>query len=98
MATNLKLLKLEGPAVNQHLYQSMLRSLMYVAIGTQPDIMFTIHYLSQHSIALGNEHLNAMKHVHHYLIGTQDLGLCFYRCQLACTLIGYSDSNCACNP
>src|SRR5260370_40881973 len=60
--------------------------------------MFTIHYLSQHSIALGDEHLNAMKHVYHYLIGTQDLGLCFYGHQLAHTLIGYSNSDWAGNP
>ena len=34
MATNLKLPKLEGPTIDQRLYQSMLGSLMYAAIGT----------------------------------------------------------------
>ncbi len=62
MAANLKLPKMESPTVNQHLYQSMLGSLMYVAIGTQPNIMFTVHCLSQYSIAPGEKHLNAMKH------------------------------------
>ena len=52
MATNLKLLKLGVLVVDHHLYQSILRSLMYTAIRTRPDIMFTVHYLSQHSIAL----------------------------------------------
>ena len=33
MAANLKLPKLESPEVDQHLYQSMLGSLTYVAIG-----------------------------------------------------------------
>ena len=53
MAANLKLPKLEGLTINQCLYQSMLGSLMYVAIGTQPDIMFLVHYLSQFSGAPG---------------------------------------------
>ena len=71
MAANLKLPKLEGPSVN-------LGSLMYMAIRTQPNIMYAIHYLSQHSIAPRELHLNAMKCVYCYLIGTQDLGLVFH--------------------
>ena len=82
MATNLKLPKLESPAINQKLYQSMLGSLMYVVIGTCPNIMFAVHYLSQHSIAPGNEHLNAMKQVYCYLVGTPDLSLIFFGNQL----------------
>src|SRR5260370_41113526 len=79
MATNLKLPKLENLEVDQHLYQSMLGLLMYAAIGMHPNIMYAVHFLSQHSIALGSEHLNAMKHVYHYLIGTPDLSLTFFR-------------------
>ena len=66
------------PAIDQCLYQSMLGSLMYAAIRTQPNIMFAIHYLSQHSIALGEEHLMAMKCVYRYLNGTPDLGLTYH--------------------
>jgi len=40
MAVNIKLPKLETLEVDQHLYQLMLGSLMYMVIGTQPDIMF----------------------------------------------------------
>ena len=68
MAANLKLPKLEGLSINQQLYQSMLGSLMYVAIGTQPNIMYAVHYLSQHSIAPGEVHLNAMKHIYILLL------------------------------
>jgi len=78
MATNLKLLKLESLEVDQCLYQSMLGLLMYAAIRMHPDIMYAIHFLSQHSIALGLEHLNAMKCIYCYLIGTSDLGLTFF--------------------
>ena len=64
MASNIKLPKLEALEIDQQLYQSMLGSLMYAATGTRLDIMFAIHYLSQFSIALGLDHLNAMKHVY----------------------------------
>ncbi len=78
MTTNLKLPKLEVPAIDQHLYQSMLGLLMYMAIRTRPDIMFAVHYLSQHSITLGEEHLTAMKRIYWYLNGTPDLGLTYH--------------------
>src|SRR5260370_38212226 len=91
MATNLKLPKLENLEVDQHLYQSMLGSLMYTAIGMHPDIMYAVHFLSQHSITPGPEHLNAIKHMYHYLIGTLDLGLIFFRNQLKHGLVSFSN-------
>src|SRR5258708_6343050 len=98
MATNLKLPKMESPTIDQCVYQSMLGSLMYTAIGTQPDIMFAIHYLSQHSIAPGEKHLNTMKHIYHYLNGTSDLGLLFYGNQFNCDLVSFSNSDWAGDP
>src|SRR5260370_18726013 len=98
MAANLKLPKLESPEVDQCLYQSMLGSLMYVAIGTCPNIMFAVHSLSQHSIAPGEEHLNTIKCVYHYLIRTRDLGLMFHSKRLNDNLIGFSDSDWAGDP
>ncbi len=78
MATNSKLLILESLEIDQCLYHSMLGSLMYAAIRTCPDIMYAVHSLSQHSIAPGPEHLNVIKCMYHYLIGTLDLGLTFF--------------------
>src|SRR5260370_37576537 len=71
----------------------MLALLMYAAIGTCPDIMYAIHFLSQHSIALGSEHLNAIECTYCYLIGTPDLGLTFYGNQLKCGLTSFSNSD-----
>src|SRR5258707_9411735 len=71
---------------------------MYAVIGTWPNIMFAVHYLSQYSIAPGEKHLNAMKHIYHYLNRTSDLGLLFYGNQFNCNLIGFSDSDWASNP
>src|SRR5260370_32184363 len=98
MAANLKLPKLESPEVDQCLYQSMLGSLMYAAIRTHPNIMFAIHFLSQHSIAPGEEHLNVIKCIYCYLIGTQDLRLIFHGKQLNENLVGFSDSDWARDP
>src|SRR5258708_13233810 len=71
---------------------------MYVVIGTQPNTMFTVHYLSQYSIAPGEKHLNAMKCIYHYLNRTSDLRLLFYGNQFNCNLIGFSDSDWASDP
>ena len=60
MSSNIKLPKLGALEIDQHLYQSMLGSLMYMATGTRPDIIFAVHYLSQFSIAPGLD-LVAMK-------------------------------------
>ncbi len=60
--------------------------------------MYAVHYLSQHSIAPGEPHLNAMKCIYHYLIGTQDLGLVFHGDRLNCNLVGFSDLDWAGDP
>src|SRR5260221_12022294 len=93
MAINIKLPKLETPEVDQHLYQLMLSSLMYAVIGTQPDIMFTMHYLSQFLVAPGLEHIMALKCVYQYLNGTQDLGMTFHGNWIRDDIIGFMDSD-----
>src|SRR5258708_15228585 len=91
MAANIKLPKLEVPAVDQHLYQSMLGSLMYAVIGTHPNIMFTIHHLSQFLAAPSLEHLVAMKQVYQYLSGTRNLRNTYHGNQIGNELIGFID-------
>ncbi len=60
--------------------------------------MFAIHYLSQHSIAPGEEHLTAMKCVYRYLNGTPDLGLTYHGNRLNDDLMGFADSDWAGDP
>ncbi len=93
MAVNIKLPKLETPEVDQHLYQSMLGSLMYAATGTWPDIMFAMHYLSQFSVAPSSEHITALKRVYQYLNGTWDLGMTFHGNRIRDDIIGFTDSD-----
>jgi hypothetical protein len=93
MAANLQLDKLESPSVDTKLYQSMLGSLMYAAIGTHPDISFAVNTLAQHATAPGDHHLCMLKHVFHYLAGTTNYHLVFNRHANDSSLVGYSDAD-----
>jgi Reverse transcriptase (RNA-dependent DNA polymerase) len=64
MISKLRLEKLDSPAVDLKLYQSMLGFVMYAMIGTQPDLVFAIGYLSHHTATPGDEHLSALKSVY----------------------------------
>lgn len=52
-------------------YRSLVGSLMYLAIGTQPDIAHAVQQLCHHLDCYGPVHWKAAKHVTHYLKGTQ---------------------------
>src|SRR5258708_7727748 len=93
MAINIKLPKLETPEVDQCLYQSMLSSLMYAVIGTWPDIMFAVHYLSQFSVAPSSEHITALKCIYQYLNGTWDLRMTFHGNWIRDDIIRFMDSD-----
>ena len=73
-------------------YHALIGSLMYIAMGTHPDIAFMVQQLSQYLDCYGLTHWDAAKYVVHYLKGTQSLWL-----QLGGTsvmdLVGYMDSN-----
>jgi len=58
-------------------YRKLIASLMYLAVGTRPDISFAVGYLSQFNSCNGPEHLAAAKRIVRYLKGTANLGLCF---------------------
>ncbi len=78
MDTNVKLTCLDemGELLpNNHEYQRAMGSLMYAAIATRPDIMFSVTQLSQFSHAPREAHWTAVKHVFRYLAGTEELGI-----------------------
>ncbi len=64
---------------------------MYAVIGTRPDIMFAVHYLSQFSVAPGLEHIMALKCVYQYLNGTWDLRMTFHGNQIGNDIIRFTD-------
>jgi hypothetical protein len=73
-------------------YRSAIGSLMYLMVGTRPDIAATVGVLSQFSENPGELHWRAVKHCFRYLQGTQDYGLLFEKDDFG-QLIGYSDAD-----
>ena len=60
-------------------YQSIIGSLLYLMIGTRPDIAFTITHLLQFSTNPTEDHYKAAQHACHYLVGTHDYKLVYTR-------------------
>ena len=74
----------------RRLYQSMVGALMYVMLGTRPDIAFAVSTLGQHNANPTTQHLQAAKQVLRYLKGTAELSLNFGRVG---GFVGYVDSD-----
>jgi hypothetical protein len=56
-------------------YREAIGSLMYAALGTRPDIMFSVSFLLQFMQNPGRAHWEAVKRVMRYLKGTMDIRL-----------------------
>lgn len=75
-------------------YRQVIGSLMYLAVGTRPDIAFAVSNLSQFLANPSVEHWNAAKRVLRYLRGTTELGLVFSgECREPNVLVAYSDAD-----
>ena len=77
-------------------YMNAVGALMYLAIGTHPDIAYAVGKLAQYNNDPGRQHWQAVKHIFHYLKGTMDLKLTYsaMKSPIASHLfITYSDSD-----
>ena len=92
---NVKLTKSEAEsnAVDPVKYQSIVGSLLYVAIATRPDIAQAVGVVSKFNSRPSQIHLTAAKRVLRYLKGTSDLVLKFQQSEKGCCLVGYSDAD-----
>lgn len=72
-------------------YRELIGSLMYLAIGTRPDIANTVSRLSQHTNDPGNQHWKDAKRLLRYLAGTKHLALKYTK--TGDLLFGYSDAD-----
>jgi hypothetical protein len=72
-------------------YSQMIGSLMYLASATRPDISFAVSKLSRFTSNLGDEHWRALERVMHYLVGTMDYRIHYFRYPVV--LEGYGDAN-----
>jgi hypothetical protein len=73
-------------------YRSLIGSLMYIAIGTRPDIAYAVGRLASFLDCYRPEHWQAAIRVLRYLKGTRSLALRLSGQNSLC-LVGYSDSD-----
>ena len=73
-------------------YQSIIGSLLYLMIGTRPDIAFAVTKLAQFATNPSQEHFDRAKYICHYLVGTMDYAL-VYDGKSGKGLTAYTDSD-----
>jgi hypothetical protein len=73
-------------------YRRLVGSLRYLA-HTQPDMAFSVGYVSRFMQRPTTEHQQAMKCIIRYVAGTLDHGLHCPRCPGVAHFVRYSDSN-----
>jgi ketosteroid isomerase-like protein len=94
MDVNVKLDVFEGEEiVEQVLYQSIVGSLMYAALGTRPDIAYTVSGLSKYTSCPRSIHMTAAKRVLRYLKGTSSMKLHYHNTDKDPNICGYTDSD-----
>jgi hypothetical protein len=92
MGTNGHLnLDLGGTSVDQNVYRSMIRSLLYFCVS-RPDIMLSVCTCARFQAALKDYHLRAVKRIMRYLVLTTNLGL-WYPKVSHFELLRYSDAD-----
>ncbi|GJX01587.1 putative reverse transcriptase, RNA-dependent DNA polymerase [Tanacetum coccineum] len=80
-----------GEDVDEHLYRSMIGSLMYLT-SLRPDIMFTVCGCARFQVNPKSSHLYAVKRIFRYLKGQPKLGL-WYPKDSPFDLVAYIDSD-----
>ena len=93
MDLNVKLVANDGQSkpVDPVKYQSIVGSLLYVAIATRPDISQAVGGLSRFNSAPTETHLTAAKRILRYLKGTINLSLVYKKTENS-EIIGYTDA------
>jgi len=79
------------PATRQ-LYQSIIGSLLYIMLGTRPDITYAVTKLAQFSVNPSKDHIEKAKYILRYLNSTSNYAMVFDGSSDA-GLIAYTDSD-----
>jgi len=87
----------EDKLANHKEYLSMVGSLMYVALGSQPDVAFSITTLSQYNVQPLEMHAMAAKRVLRYLKTTAGFQIHYRRLPNPITIVVYTNSDWAGN-
>jgi hypothetical protein len=72
-------------------FRSALGSLMYLVIGSRPDIAFAVSTMAQFANNPGWAHWEGVKRIYRYLLGTKRLGLTYGTSDAG--LVGYTDAD-----
>ena len=78
--------------VNPSRFRSLIGSLRYL-LNTQPDLTYSVNYLSKYMSNPSSEHMNAAKRVLRYIKGTSSFGLRYERGMKKHSIHGFSDSD-----
>ena len=89
---NEHLIKLDSPEIDVKSYQHAIGALMYLMLGTRPDLAYAVGALGRHAANLGPDHQRALDCVFKYLRATSDCGLVFEQGS-GITLVGYADAD-----
>ncbi|KAH9150574.1 hypothetical protein LEN26_004051 [Aphanomyces euteiches] len=88
--------KSEAYAAMHASYRQGVGSLMYLMLGTRPDLAYAVQSLSRFLNRPGKKHFGEMKRIMRYVAGTMNYGLLYRGSEL--DLCGYTDSDYAANP
>ena len=73
-------------------YREAVGSLMYLAVGTRPDISAAVGIAARYMANPGRQHWQAVKRIFRYLKGTPNIGIIFMDPN-SDSIVGYSDSD-----
>ena len=79
-------------ACNQHMYQAVVGSLLYLSTKTRPDFAYGVSSVARYCANPTKDHWTAVKRILRYLKGTCNYGL-LYRKDAPAELTGYSDAD-----
>ena len=91
---DIKLVAYENSDVvcNQHMYQAVVGSLLYLSTKTRLDIAYAVSSVARYCANPTKDHWTAVKRILRYLKGTCNYGL-LYRKDAPAELTGYSDAD-----
>jgi Reverse transcriptase (RNA-dependent DNA polymerase)/gag-polypeptide of LTR copia-type/Integrase core domain/GAG-pre-integrase domain/Domain of unknown function (DUF4219) len=91
-----RLVKSDGVSapVDKMLYQSLVGSLLYVALGTRPDIQHAVSTVAKYCSEPNQSHLTAAKRILRYLKKTKEFAL-WYHCSdgRSDQIVGFADAD-----
>ena len=92
--SNSKLVKAteDEDRIDQQLYQSAVGSLLFLSVGTRPDIAYAVSNVAKFSSQPTKKHWSAVKRIMRYLKGTVNFGL-HYSKESPEKCVGYSDAD-----